>query len=820
MNKPNHLENKILNKALNAHQTGNIHEAKKYYKLFIEKGFTNLRVFNNFALIQQQDGNYSEAVSLYKKSIQLYPNDPKSYTNLSGIMKAYKKFDEAELLIRKALSLKVDYAEANLILGEILLEKGNLKEAEKYMLTSLKSKPNSYKSHYNLGLISNSLGQLEQAERYINNAIILKPDFLEGHFNLGAIFKVQKKFIDAEKSTLKAIEINPNIAEAFDNLASIYQATGKLKQAEIAIKKSIALNPNLANSHYTQALILHGKGSLVEAEKSLLRAININSNFAEAYNNLGAICIESPKLKEAEIYTKKAISIKSNYALAHCNLGTISRLLNKPSEAIKAGEKAIELDPSLEVAYINLAESLQKYNEFSKAIEILEVGLKLQPINNKIKFYLLKLYSKICNWELLGKNINWLNETEKDKESLELMTIMYLEDDPIKEFERAKQYYQHNYSSPQKDIALQKKNKIRIGYFSYNFCLHSTMVIFAHIIELHDKDKFDIFIYDFGLKNDEDSYKERIKQSVTNYKSVKDLSNKELINLARHDQIDIAIDLMGYTSSNRAMIFSNRIAPIQVSYLDYPGSTGNDSMDYIIADKILIPEQDERFYTEKVLRLPHAVQPTDDTLEPSDKLFKRSDFGLDDHSFVFCCFSKNEKIQSKEFKIWMNLLLKNEESLLWLMQSNDEAKENIQLEATRQGVNPSRIIFATKVPLREHISRQKFADLALDTFNFSSGVLTNLALKVGLPILTFPGKTYSSRLTTSILDTLGLKELIALDERDYQEKALRFSLDRTYTSTLREKILSLKRSSPYFDSQKYCNNLEKGFRDLYESHSN
>ena len=397
---------------------------------------------------------------------------------------------------------------------------------------------------------------------------------------------------------------------------------------------------------------------------------------------------------------------------------------------------------------------------------------------------------------------------------------MYLEDNPEQEFERAKKYYQQNYFSSNQKIVLHKKNKIRIGYFSYNFSRHSTMVVFCRILELHNKDNFDIFIYDFGADNDQDEYKARIQKSVSNYKPVRDLSNQELIDLARRDQIDIAVDLMGYTKNNRAMIFSQRVAPIQINYLDYPGSTGNQSMDYIIADHILITEEDNKFYTEKVIRMPHAAQPTDETLEASNQIFNRSEFGLDDHSFVFCCFAKNEKIQAKEFRIWMNLLLQTENSLLWLMQSNEQAKENIKLEATKQGIDESRIKFAQKVPLKEHLIRQKCADLALDTFNFSSGVMTNLALKVGLPTLTLPGKTYSSRLSASILHSLGLEELIAIDEKDYEQKALRMSLDKEYTLDLKEKILSLKNSSPYFNSKKYCNDLESKFNEVYTYHLN
>tara|TARA_B100000965_G_C19472296_1_gene704681 strand:- start:22 stop:1059 length:1038 start_codon:yes stop_codon:yes gene_type:complete len=339
------------------------------------------------------------------------------------------------------------------------------------------------------------------------------------------------------------------------------------------------------------------------------------------------------------------------------------------------------------------------------------------------------------------------------------------------------------------------------------------MLEFTRVLELHNKDEFEIYIYDFGL-HQEDEYTIRIKSCADSYQFVENLSNPELVKLARQDDLDIGVDLMGYTKNHRAMIFSQRIAPIQVTYLDYPGTTGSDSMDFIIADQVLVPKEDEKFYTEKVIRMPYSHQPTDDTLEPSNKTFERSDLGIEEDSFVFCNFGKSQKIQRREFTIWMRLLLRRENSVLWLLESNAEAKANLIAEAKRNGVDASRLIFSKTIAFRDHMSRQSCADLVLDTFNFSGGVMTSLALKSGLPVLTLPGKSNSSRISACDLTALELHELIASSEEDYEEKAFRLSESRKNTLKLREKIIGLKESAAYFSSKQYCVDLESKFKEI------
>tara|TARA_E500000331_G_C17213556_1_gene694850 strand:- start:541 stop:1569 length:1029 start_codon:yes stop_codon:yes gene_type:complete len=339
------------------------------------------------------------------------------------------------------------------------------------------------------------------------------------------------------------------------------------------------------------------------------------------------------------------------------------------------------------------------------------------------------------------------------------------------------------------------------------------MILMARVFELHDKSSFEIFAYSLRKKK-EDSYTIRVRKTFSSYKELGELSDKESIEIIRKDKLDIAIDLMGYTRESRMNIFANRIAPIQISYLDYPGSTGADCIDYLIADKNIIPEANKKFYSEKIIYMPNSLQCIDDKLKSSDKTFTRKELGLKKDSFVFCNFANNYKISEIEFNIWMKLLIKVENSTLWLLESNSLSKKNLVNEAKKRGIEESRIVFSRKIPIELHMSRQKCADLFLDTFNYNSGLMSFLALRSGLPILTCSGSSFSARISTSILSSIHLKDLIAKDKDEYERIAFEIATDSKKYLSIKDIIKQRQIDSAYFNSETFTRNLEENYKDL------
>ncbi len=664
-----------------------------------------------------------------------------------------------------------------------LHSKGDILEAEKLYRFFIDQGYNDPRVLTNYGNIEKEKGNIKNAIKLYKISIEKYPDFVLTYFNLANILKDEKKKKDAEIYYRKAIKLDPQFAFAYNNLASLLLEQGKYIEAELLFNK----------------------------------AITIDENCFDAYNNLGATYKELRQFDKAELYIKKAIDINNKFADAYANLGNMYRGIDKLSAAEKYLQKALEIEPDLLIALKGLIDVYLSLGEYPKAKELAFKSLRNNQSSYQLNFLLLKLFWITCDWDLLDNQLIRLDQLNHEIDDSGPMIFMYLEDEPMKQLNRSIAYNDINFRINNKQIELVSKSKIRIGYFSNGFYQHSTMVLLARIIELHNKNRFEIYIYDFGC-HQEDNYTKRIKDCVDKYSLVNHLSDEELVEIARKDDLDIAIDLMGYTKFNRAIIFSYRLAPIQVSYLDYPGSTGNKSIDYILADKILIPKKDDIFYTEQVVRMPHALQPTDDKLIASDIVFDRSCFGFREDQFVFSCFAASKKIQRREFSIWMDLLLFNKNSVLWLLYSNETAKNNILNEANLKGINSSRITFSKFIDIRDHMNRQDCADLQLDTFNFNSGTMTCLSLMTGLPIVTLPGNTYSSRLTASVLTELGLNDLIAESETDYFDIAKKLSTNKNLLSDLKERLRSLRRNSPYFDSKKYCNDLENIFIKMIHNH--
>ena len=385
--------------------------------------------------------------------------------------------------------------------------------------------------------------------------------------------------------------------------------------------------------------------------------------------------------------------------------------------------------------------------------------------------------------------------------------MLPLEDNPKNHLQRAKLFFDKKYRRVSKDIAYVPKKKIRIGYFSADFRKHAVMYLIKGLFNLHNKDQFDIYIY--SLTSKEDELTDELKKNINVFKNLSDISDENAALIAREDSLDIAVDLMGYTKNMRLSIFSFRVAPIQISYLGYPGSTGADCIDYLIADKVIIPDKFKKFYSEKVIHMPNCYQCNDINRKTSKKEFRKNQLGLPENVFVFACFNANNKITSNEFDIWMSLLKKIKNSVLWLYKSNNYSAINLKKESEKRGVESSRIIFADRVSNEDHLSRIKCADLFLDTFNYNAHTTASDALWSGVPVITKQGKSFSARVCSSLLTSLNLEELIVKDNVEYEEKAFSIATNSTYLKDLKYRLKQSRTKSSLFDTNEFTENLEK-----------
>ena len=544
--------------------------------------------------------------------------------------------------------------------------------------------------------------------------------------------------------------------------------------------------------------------------KSLSKEINLKLLFAMVNSYLSL-----RDIKEARFILDDAINNNPTSESLIFNYAKLEEDLFNFDRAIELYEKGLKLNTQNFKALSNLGGLYQKTNKYLKAIEVYKKAIKLQPQIAHLKISLLTCKAFACDWSEPKYVQETLNKIYTLDQGICPFDLLPIEDNPSNHLKRAKHFFESKYKRASQNISYIPKKKIRVGYFSADFRKHAVMYLIKGLFTLHNKEQFDIYIY--SLNSKEDELTDELKKSVNLFRNISDVSDENAVCMARHDSLDIAVDLMGYTKKMRLSIFSLRVAPIQISYLGYPGSTGADCIDYLIADKVIIPDKFKKFYSEKVIYMPNCYQCNDSNRKTSEREFSKTQLGLPENAFVFACFNANNKITSTEFDIWMNLLKKIQNSVLWLYKSNNYSVINLKKESEKRGVESSRIIFADRISNEEHLSRIKFADLFLDTFNYNAHTTASDALWSGVPVITKQGKSFSARVCSSLLTSLSLEELIVKDNLEYEEKAFCIATNRAYLKDLKYRLKQSRTKSSLFDTKGFTENLEKIYIKLVKN---
>ena len=637
-------------------------------------------------------------------------------------------------------------------------------------------------------------------EQYINKAIKLHS---QGNIEL------------ASKYYQYCIDNDINDQRVFCNLSIILRDSGKLKDAEIILRKLISIDPFNINAYNNLSGILRELGKRSDAEVFLRKSLDIDPNNFNSLYNLGCLLIDQKKYKDAVLIFEKSISINLSNSNAYLNLGIAKRNLGELKEASRIIKKAIEIKPNNALGFLNLGIVYKKLKEYKLAIDFYSKALTLNKEFLAIKYELFLCKGEICDWNDFKDLHTSIINAGLSGDSVNPMAFFLYEDNPLRTLQRSKNFFYQNHKRRQLKINFAKKQKIRIGYFSADFhCNHALMNSFPSVVLNHDLTKFEIYIYSFTFEKDRCT--EIYKNSSSVFRDIINLNEVEALRVIRDDNLDIAVDLMGYTKKSRTYIFSNRVAPIQINYLGYPGTMGSKTYDYILSDEIIIPKKFEKFYTEKILRLSHFFPPNFRANEEiSLEHVCREQFELPNNAFVFTCFNHNRKITQKEFDIWMRLLNQIEDSVLWLQKSNDFSDINLKKEAEKRNVKPERIIFARKLKSPKiHLARYSLGDLGLDTFCYNGHTTTSDALSLGLPVLTKIGKNFSARVSASILNSIGMNELVTNNEKEYEEKALYYARNRVELKKIKNFLNSIKKDSSLSNSKEYTIDLEKTYSEL------
>ena len=669
-----------------------------------------------------------------------------------------------------------------------------------------------------LGAANAGLRRHDTAMRHYARAIELKPDFASAHNNLANSLKDSGRTDEAIAGYRRALEIKPDYANAHNNLGNALLEAGRGEEAVASYRRAFAIQPDYADAHYNLGNALKQLDRLDEAAAAFEDSLRLKPDRAEAHNNLGNTLKELGRGEEAVACFERAVRIRPDYADAHNNLGLALRALERKEEASASFRHALRAQPDHIDAHINLGNILQEFHHKDQAIACFETALRLKPDYDAVRAQKLHQQAHICDWDAIAAEAAAIPRLGIAGDSVSPFAMLTLEDAPERHRVRSELYATQNLG----DIVAEpiarpaaRPGKLRVGYFSADFHNHATMYLMARLFELHDRDRFEIHAYSYGpAKHDE--MQQRVRGSVDVFHDVRALDDQAIAELARRDGLDIAIDLKGHTGEARLGIFARRAAPVQIAFLGYPGTTGAAFIDYLVADKVVIPDAERRHYSESIIYLPGSYQVNDDSRPISPRAITRAEAGLPEDAFVFCCFNNNYKITPVEFDIWMRLLGKVENSVLWLLKINASVDVRLYAEARKRGIDPARIVFAGYLPHADHLARQRHADLFLDTFDCNAHTTASDALWAGLPLLTRTGRGFASRVAASLLRAVGLAELVTDSAEAYEALALELATNPGRLAEIRARLAANRLTEPLFRTEDYARKIEQAFELAYQ----
>ena len=700
------------------------------------------------------------------------------------------------------------------------------KEAVKSYKNAIKINPDFPALHNNLGIAFKDLGQLEDAVDSYKKGLTFNPDYPDILNNLGVALFAAGRLHDAAKYLKKAVKVKPNYADAYLNLSGVLKHLELHSEAQKCLETLIKIDNNSVDAHnslgnlYKDLAHLNKDIELLnEAVLSFKRALKINADFAEVHNNLGNVFKAQKQFDKSIKCFESAIALKPDFAAAHNNYGAVlAEDVFQYKDAIKSFNKAIVIEADFVLAHFNLGHTFLKLEQHEDSINSYQKVLDIKPDLDYILGNLLSTKMECCNWDnfsnLLKSAEKKINNNEKTIDPFNLMAWI---DDPALQRKAAETKVSSNHPKNHTLPSIgkyPKHPKIRIGYFSGDFREHPLAYLTAELYEVHNREHFEIHAFSFGADTN-DEVNLRNKAGVDHFHNVDQMSHKEIALLARSLEIDIAVDLSGITADARTEVFAMSAAPIQLSYIGFLGTMGADYYDYLIADPVMIPQENQKHYVEKIVYLP-SFQVNDSKDLPPEITLTRKDVGLPEEGFVFCCFNNTYKFTPTIFDSWARILNQVDDSVLIVYANNELSKTNLAKEIVKRGVSVERLIFGDSLPKPKYLARYRTADLFLDTHPYNAGTTASDALKMGVPMVTYLGQSYQARMGASIVNALNLPELITNSLEEYESLAIELATNPDKLKAIKDKLASNLTTAPLFDTKRFTKNLESAYTKMYE----
>jgi protein O-GlcNAc transferase len=773
----------ILTEAVQLHQAGSLAEAERRYQEVLAVHPNQFDCLHMLGVIAHQVGRFDLAVDRIGQALAERPDDPQALSNLGNALKRQGRLDEAAASLRKAVAVSPGFAEAYSNLANVLFEQG----------------------------------KHQDAAAAARQAVELKPTYPQAHANLGNALMAQGKFSEAIAAYGEALGHHPNYPEVLDNLGNACRAQGNLDQAITAFRRALALKPDYPEAHFNLANALREQGKLDEAVASYRAAVDQRPAYPEALSNLSTVLRDQGKFDEAIACCRRALEIRPDFPEALSNLGNALMDREQRDEAVICYQRAVALKPDYPEALNNLAKGLQDQGRLDEAVACFRRAAALRPdipeIHNNLGNALADMGRLDDAIACYRTALALRPETQQAYSNL-LMTLHYSE----RQFDEEYPHTVRAYAELMERVPHQRTftnapvagRRLRIGYVSPDFRVHPIGFFLFDVLGAHSRSEVEVFCYSNSAFRD--AITARLSAAADHWRIIAGKPDAEVDALIRRDGIDILIDLSGHTAKNRLAVFAGRAAPVQVTSLGYFGTTGLKVMDYVLADRFVVPPGEESLFSETVWRLPDSYL----CFAPPD--FEVPILDRPAGTLVLGCFNNLSKVSDGAVSLWARILSEIPNGRLLLKTKfldNPEMRRLVVDRFSRHGIAPDRLILENPSPRAELIAAYNKMDIALDPFPFGGGVTTAEALWMGVPVVTLRGNRWVSRVGVSILSTVGLPDLIASDADEYVRIVRRLADDQERRNDLRQSLRAMMAGSPLCDGSRFARSLETAYRAMW-----
>ncbi|HMF22188.1 MAG TPA: tetratricopeptide repeat protein [Pseudolabrys sp.] len=779
--------NSDFQNALSALQAGKLGDAVRQFDAVLRVEPKHVGALNLMGVVFTQLGRFTEAETYYRRALEHQPPSDTTLYNYGIVLKVLNRPAEALQRFSEAVSLNPSVAETWNHRGTTLHDLNRYEEAIADFDKATALNPHYAEAFQNKGKSLIALKRGDEALDAFGRALAIYPSLAEAWLGCGHAFGGVGQYEQALSAYGRALALNPNLAEACLGRGHVFAQLQLYDDALAAYDRAVALKPYLAEPWLVSGLMLGMFGNRQRALSAFERALALDPNLSEAWIGRGNILLQLQKYDNALAAYDRAVALNANFAEAWLGRADVLVHLNQPDKALAAFDRALALKPDREFAQggrLHAKLAMSDWTNLEAEVADIVAAVKAGKLAAS-PFHFIGLSSSAADQLACAKRV--------------------MAKQPSLSRAWRGEIYSHD--------------RVRIAYLSPDIPRPGAQLVVG-MFEHHDKSRFEIMALSYGL-DDASDLRNRIQSAAENFIDIRTMTDQEVAEFIRRREIDVIVDLTGPTALyNRFSVLSRHVAPIQVNFLGYAGTTGADWMDYIIADRTIIPEDYFRCYSEQVVWLPDTYQPNDNKRLISERLPTRAECNLPETVFVFCCFNTTYKITPEVFAVWMKLLAAIEGSVLWLIESNPTAVQNLRKAAKARGISPERLIFAPKLSLADHLSRHRQADVFLDTLPYNAHTTASDALWAGVPIVTRLGATFAGRVAASLLKAIGLPELITSSLEDYEAVALKLAREPSFLASIKAKLARNRDFYPLFDTARFTRHIEAAYTTMWRRYQN